>query len=67
MPKGYIEIPQVIHTRLPTAGMPSKDVGQINFSADGKGYSVLMPRDDFQRLARKITELLSAESPGAQQ
>ena len=62
MPLGPIEIPQVFEIKFPTANMPSHDIGQINFSHEGKGYSFLMPREDFRRLGRKITELFAAES-----
>jgi hypothetical protein len=65
VPLGPTEIPQVIHVRFPTANMPSHDVGQINFSSDGKGYAFLMPRTDFQRLGRKIAQLLAGESSDA--
>jgi hypothetical protein len=69
MPLGPVEIPKVFHIRFPTANMPSRQVGQLNFTAEHEGFSFLMPRDDFARLGRRITQLLAAEpqddpSPG---
>jgi hypothetical protein len=66
VPLGNIEIPAVFHVRFPTANMPSREVGQLNFSSDGKGYTFLMPREDFARLGKKIAQLLAAESPDVQ-
>jgi hypothetical protein len=60
MPK--IEIARVYEVKLPVALMPRADVGQIGFSADGQSFSILMSRDDFERLGRKIARLL-AETP----
>ncbi len=66
MPLGPIEIPHVFEVRFPTATMPSARTGQLNFSVGGQGYSFLMPRDDFVRLGRKITQLLGEEAADAQ-
>jgi hypothetical protein len=63
VPIGNIEVQHTFHVRFPTANMPSHEVGQINFSNDGKGYILLMPRDDFMRLGKKITQLLASKSP----
>jgi hypothetical protein len=62
MPKISFEIPHVFEIRFPTASMPTPNLGQLNFSHDDQGYSFLMPREDFERLARKMTELLSAKA-----
>jgi hypothetical protein len=39
-------------TKWPAASMPSRDVGQISFSAEGQQFALLMTRTDFDRLAK---------------
>ena len=51
-------ISQVYETRSATASMPRGDVGQLTFLADGKRLSFQMPRDDFERLWRRMKALL---------
>jgi hypothetical protein len=48
---------------VPTALMPSYDVGQISLSANGENYSFLMSRADFERLARRMLALLRETPP----
>jgi hypothetical protein len=43
--------------------MPNGDVGQINFSADGRQFSLLMSRTDFDRLAKRMRALLREVPP----
>jgi hypothetical protein len=66
MPLGPVEIPHVFEVRFPTVSMPSANVGQLNFSANGENYSFLMPRQDLARLNRKIAQLLAEEPQPAQ-
>jgi hypothetical protein len=65
VPLAPIEIPKIFHVRFPMANLSSRDVGQINFSTEEKGYTFLMflmPRSDFARLGKRITLLLVSES-----
>jgi hypothetical protein len=55
-------ISEVFEAKQPVVHMPRPEVGQIDFSVDGRSFSFLIPRDDFARLARKISRLL-AETP----
>jgi hypothetical protein len=59
------EIARVYEVKLPIAAMPRGDVGQIGFSADGQSFSILMSRADFQRLGRRIAQLLAEIPPPA--
>ncbi len=56
------EIPRVYRVQLPIATMPSPADGLIGFSAEGQSFSILMSRADFERLGRKITQLV-ADTP----
>jgi len=48
----------VYETRSATASMPRGDVGQLTFFADGKRLSFQMPRNDIERLWRRMKALL---------
>jgi hypothetical protein len=43
--------------------MPSRDVGQISFSAEGQQFALLMTRTDFDRLAKRMRALLREVPP----
>jgi hypothetical protein len=50
-------------TKWPAASMPSRDVGQISFSAEGQQFALLMTRTDFDRLAKRMRALLREVPP----
>jgi hypothetical protein len=54
---------RVYQTNWPTASMPSGDVGQISFSAEGQQFSLLMSRTDFDWLAKRMRALLREVPP----
>jgi hypothetical protein len=56
-------IAHVYETKWPTASMPKRDVGQINFSANGQHFSLLMSRTDFDRLEKRMRALLREVPP----
>jgi hypothetical protein len=56
-------IAHVYETKWPTASMPKRDVGQINFSANGRHFSLLMSRTDFDRLEKRMRALLREVPP----
>jgi hypothetical protein len=43
--------------------MPSGDIGQISFSAEGQQFALLMSRTDFDRLAKRMRALLREVPP----
>jgi hypothetical protein len=43
--------------------MPSGDIGQISFSAEGQQFALLMTRTDFDRLAKRMRALLREVPP----
>ena len=50
--------PDAYEVKLLMVSMPRDDIGQIDFQTDHDNFSFLMSRDDFQRLARRISQLL---------
>jgi hypothetical protein len=58
-----MSIVHVYETKWPTASMPNGDVGQINFSANGEHFSLLMSRTDFDRLEKRMRALLREIPP----
>jgi hypothetical protein len=58
-----MSVVHVYETKWPTASMPDGDVGQINFSANGQHFSLLMSRTDFDRLEKRMRALLREIPP----
>lgn len=54
---------RVFEAKHPTALMPRNDVGQIDFSANGENFSLMMSRADFDRLGKRINALLRETPP----
>jgi hypothetical protein len=54
---------RVYQTKWPTASMPSGDVGQMSFSAEGQQFALLLSRTDFDRLAKRMRALLREVPP----
>jgi hypothetical protein len=60
VPTPILNAAKVFETKLPTANMPSRTVGEINLSVDGQSYVFRMSRRDFVRLGRRIMALSRA-------